>query len=280
MSATKNVGATGGPRTVDGKKRSRWNARKSGLQSKVLAVSKEDVPEFDSMRSALRDDLQPESPVQILFDEIVAAAWQMKQTTAFVQAEAARRFAPAEQSATERPPTSYPYPFSAGEIRSRLKILDELQEAIRRDQFVHPRYEQMITRLFGAEFWATLTKWEPPSRVTLFSQKLAAVVHERSQIFNHELPIEPPTEEEKSTLAADYKARTQMIDKLVDLKKNYLLLDLHRAHGIDGEASSAEPSGRLDLALRYHTKARRDFYRALEEYEKYSGKQCLLDAGE
>lgn len=74
--------------------------------------------------------------------------------------------------------------------------------------------------------------------------------------------------------------RISLTGKNGQAMKNYLLLDLHRVHGVDGEASGAEPSGRLDLALRYHTKARRDFYRALEEYEKYSGKQFLLDAGE
>ncbi len=58
-----------------------------------------------------------------------------------------------------------------------------------------------------------------------------------------------------------------MICKIIDLYKN-LLINGPRPAERKGAMLPDEREIRLDLSIRYHTTARRDFYRSLREYRE------------
>ena len=74
-----NAQLSTGPRTSDGKARSAQNARKHGLAAAGLVITPEDREEFDALRAGLQADVAPHGALQqTLFDELVAAAWNLR----------------------------------------------------------------------------------------------------------------------------------------------------------------------------------------------------------
>jgi hypothetical protein len=57
--------------------------------------------------------------------------------------------------------------------------------------------------------------------------------------------------------------RMQMILKLLDVKAQELQLELYRLRDTENSGARAD---RLELCIRYHTTARREFYSTLREY--------------
>ena len=69
----------GGPRTNLGKQRSRGNALKLGIFSKVVLVKGESRAELSSLRSELRKDLKPEGALEeLLVDDLVELVWRLR----------------------------------------------------------------------------------------------------------------------------------------------------------------------------------------------------------
>jgi hypothetical protein len=96
----------------------------------------------------------------------------------------------------------------------------------------------------------------------------------KHQIFGGEPPVEPPTpEEERKYLEIDSFSRQRMMLKLLDVEKQHLFLALNYVAHTKGEESAVERTARLDLFVRYQTTARREFYRALNEYERHKEAQ-------
>lgn len=68
-----------GPQTAEGKAASSQNARKHGLTASELVIAAEDRQEFEELHAELRRDTQPQGAVQeVLFDSLVAAAWNLR----------------------------------------------------------------------------------------------------------------------------------------------------------------------------------------------------------
>jgi len=73
-----NAQLSTGPRTDDGKSRSSQNARKHGLCAAQLVIAAEDREEFEALHSELKAEVKPQGAIQqLLFDELVAAAWNL-----------------------------------------------------------------------------------------------------------------------------------------------------------------------------------------------------------
>jgi hypothetical protein len=74
-----NAQLSTGPRTNDGKARSAQNARKHGLTAQDLVIGPEDREEFEALLAEFQNDVAPQGAVQqILFDELVGAAWNLR----------------------------------------------------------------------------------------------------------------------------------------------------------------------------------------------------------
>ena len=68
-----------GPRTDSGKAASSQNARKHGLSAQQLSITPEDREAFDDLLSSYQFQIRPNGAIQqTLFDELVAAAWNLR----------------------------------------------------------------------------------------------------------------------------------------------------------------------------------------------------------
>jgi hypothetical protein len=68
-----------GPRTPRGKDRSKRNALKHGIFSKMVLLRGESQSDFDSLLSGLRDDLRPEGTLEeILVDKLASLIWRYR----------------------------------------------------------------------------------------------------------------------------------------------------------------------------------------------------------
>lgn len=69
----------GGPRTAQGKQKSKRNALKHGIFSKVVLLNGEPRAEFDSLLSGLRTDLKPEGTLEeLLVDKVAVLFWRLR----------------------------------------------------------------------------------------------------------------------------------------------------------------------------------------------------------
>ncbi|HZW31807.1 MAG TPA: hypothetical protein VFF52_13930, partial [Isosphaeraceae bacterium] len=77
-----------GPKSPEGKARSRFNALKHGLKAKTLVLPGEDPQQYQGRLEAWIADLQPQNDVeQTLVERAVTLTWQLERAA---RAEAAR----------------------------------------------------------------------------------------------------------------------------------------------------------------------------------------------
>ena len=276
-----NASKHGGPRTAQGKHRSKSNARIHCLLTAELFVSTDERRNFEHLKSDLTELLRPSTPLlELLLDDVVACAWRMKMALRCEQRAVKKQLnADAGDDSTTRSDKprdlDFPYPATPLELRPRLKFLDDVLAAFRRNSFLSPEIEEPMTQAFGPTFWETLTKWNPAD--TMLMQLLACSL-EKQQAFGMKPDVDPPSpEQERRFRQLDTEARVQMVIKLMELKKDELLLALHRT----GETKAGAPlpdatTDRLDLFMRYQTTARREFHRALHEYRETKARPAIL----
>jgi hypothetical protein len=69
----------GGPRTNQGKERSKQNALKYGIFSRVVLLEDVSVLEFKSLKDGLYNDIQPEGTLEcLLVDKLVSNLWRSR----------------------------------------------------------------------------------------------------------------------------------------------------------------------------------------------------------
>jgi len=74
-----NAQQSTGPRTPQGQARSSQNARTHGLTAKDLIVAPSEREEFEELLNGYQTDVKPQGAIQhTLFDELVAAAWNLR----------------------------------------------------------------------------------------------------------------------------------------------------------------------------------------------------------
>ena len=87
-----------GPTSPEGKLRSSQNARTHGLSAQTLKISSHDQPTFDSLKSALSQELQPLGELEhSLFDRILTAQWKLR-TIDSLEADLLNAFDPLNDS--------------------------------------------------------------------------------------------------------------------------------------------------------------------------------------
>ena len=156
-----------GPRTPAGKARSKYNAVKRGIFSKILLLPNESRSEFESLLNGLRTDLQPEGMFEsILVEKLVSHLWRYRRLLIAENAEIQKRTAFPE-SPLEELDALMPH-FVKREKRSneaervRLESLrHSIPDAPQLDRLL--RYETSLERAFDR----TLTQLERHQRMRL-----------------------------------------------------------------------------------------------------------------
>jgi hypothetical protein len=137
-----------GPRTSAGKERSKRNALKHGIFSKVALLKDESRSEFDSLLTGLREDRQPEGTLEeALVEKLAILLWRYRR---FLRAEAEDiqtviendlSFLPAHKSVLNHPDHLLRYETSIERSFDRtLTQLERLQQ-MRLGQPVLPKLE-------------------------------------------------------------------------------------------------------------------------------------------
>src|SRR5690242_468704 len=68
-----------GPRTPEGKARSAQNALSHALTAREVVIGPGEQEEFDELLAGYRSEINPQGTIQqSLFDELVAAAWNLR----------------------------------------------------------------------------------------------------------------------------------------------------------------------------------------------------------
>jgi hypothetical protein len=71
--------STGGPRTPEGKERSKYNAVKHGIFSKVVVLKGEPRVTFDKLLNGLFSDLRPQGTLEeIIVEKLAILAWRYR----------------------------------------------------------------------------------------------------------------------------------------------------------------------------------------------------------
>ena len=156
----------GGPRTPKGKARTKHNALKHGLFSKVVLLKNEPRAEFESLLNGLRSDLQPVGTLEIVFvDKLAALLWRQRRLLIAEGAEIqkGREFSECDkyqhdEAAAEDALLRCSLPYSMGLIRQIsnpvvlqrcLDLLEELKTRIKSDDFDHEWNRTILTQIYG-----------------------------------------------------------------------------------------------------------------------------------
>jgi len=252
----------GGPRTAAGKNRASRNSRKHCLFSAELNLSPEERREFNRFSANLRRELAPDSALRELrFDDVLTCAWRYKCAVRFEQAMLMREFQTQSGQDHERDsPMRFAYRPTEFELGRRLKFLDRLKDL----DTIPQQLEREVTEALGPDFWHTLIDWAPSN---LALMHISSAILEKSQLFGMKPSIPPAMPmEERHYQAHEVEIRRQMMRKIIDLKRQQILLELDRIGGKEGGQSIADATNRLDLCLRYSSATRRDLERALRGY--------------
>jgi hypothetical protein len=285
LEANRDNALKGGPKTPEGKRKVSQNARTHGLAAKEFALSEEEKPEFEALQHGLQEDLQPNGAVLwLLFEEVVACAWQVRAARRCVQAEV-RRMLEATKDETQGLPAKgtsraamilagHPYTLTPFQVRGRKELLKNLVAAVAGAPHRLGDWKEEITAAFGADFWQTLETWQPLDPGLLYDVVLTKDIKPKIEMYDLEsICVEkkdPAIEEAMDRAVKTVRAqeRREMFIKLTEVKQQALQEALQYAVGVETGEVGANGKNRLELFLRYQTTAKRDFFRALEEYEK------------
>ncbi len=273
MSKTRLSFSGGGPKTPRGKMRSSRNSRRHGFFASEFSFSAADELIFDKFSENLLIQLGPDNSIQdLLAQDVVACGWRMRTALRYEQQELQKQFAiereggRLERQAVE---TSFLYPPNARQNHQSIKLLDELKARAQTLKSLPPEFEERVTKAFGADFWKTLQEWMPVDRARMWVFAIEKIAEERAEIYGTESCLGTVSpEEEKKFVKADGVKQLEMIYKLIDLYRHSILTTFGNSAERGGRVMCDEWVSRLDLAIRYLTTARRDFYRALREYRE------------
>lgn len=283
IEANRRNARKGGPKTPEGKRKVSQNARTYGLTAEELVLSEEEKPEFEALQRGLQEGLQPAGAVLwLLFDEVVACAWQVRVARRCVQAEV-HRMLEATKDEIQGPPAEgtcrtamiiagHPYTLTPFQIRGRMDFLDDVSQALRRNGRLGDEWKESMTAVFGADFWQSLREWEQTDKHLLWGMLLFADIEKKDEMYNlpplAEKNLLKEGEVDAIAKAVRSRERSQMLAKLIEVKQQALQEALQYVVGVETGEATASGKNRLELFQRYQTTARRDFSRALEEYEK------------
>lgn len=283
LEAPRANGRKGGPKTPEGKRKVSQNARIHGLTGE-LALTEEERPDFEAFQRELQEELQPNGALlRMLFDEVVASGWQVKVARRCVQTEVHRMVGASGNDGAQGPPgactsrtamilAGHPYTLTPHQLKGRMDFLDEVGGELAGQGKLAEEWKEPVSAAFGGEFWQSLQEWGETDRYLRYSMLLYDEMEEKAEKYDLErIPKQDLlTDEQVAGVARAVRAmdRRQMLAKLMEVKQQALHEALNYAVGVEVGEAAANGKDRLDLFLRYQTTAKREFYRALGEYER------------
>ncbi len=259
-----------GPRTRQGKDRSKNNALKFGIFSKAVVLPSESLVEFNTLLAGLRDYFQPEGFEEILVEKLGADLWRYRR---FLIAEGAEIRTTAEfvqwdgnehnrQEAARLPMLSC----NGGLIRwianpevleGCLELLKDLRTHIEARGFAPESDKVTLTKLYGRH---DEENWQHP----LFHSYL---LWTRCAAFPEEQRKEkglPSPEECKESFLAEVKEEIKRLERHQKQQSTVV----HAKLELESLRRGVPEGPQLDRLLRYAAAISRDFERTLNQLER------------
>ena len=98
-----NAQKSTGPKTPEGKQRSRMNALRHGATRQVLLMPEEDLKAYLAFEQTFIDHYKPEGPVERQEVKFIADAWKINASTTWQQTILTQRAFPEMEHSTQRP---------------------------------------------------------------------------------------------------------------------------------------------------------------------------------
>jgi hypothetical protein len=260
-----------GPRTLQGKERSKHNALKHGIFSKVVVLKGESQAEFDALLDGLRNDLQPEGSLEeVLVEKIAALLWRNRRLLIAEAAEirVGAEFVKWDGEQHQREDAASISRLHEGGLVRRianpealdrcLDLLVELKESVEKDGF-DPEYDkEILKKLYG---YHGEDEWQ----WTLYS----------SYLLWSDTAVCPKDEREQKGYASPQKCVENFLE---DLKEEIKWLGRYKKEQVAILSSKLElesfrrnvpDTPQLDRLLRYEASLERAIDRALSQLERY-----------
>lgn len=264
-----------GPRTQQGKERSKHNAVTHGIFSKAVVLKGETRADFDALLEALYQDRQPEGALEeILVNKLAALWWRLRRMLTAEGAEIRTGAEFIQWDASERnrrdAKTLPQLDCNGGLIRwianpealqGCLSLLEDLRESLGEDGFDSQFDQAILTKLYGSyKAWDQEKNWEK----TLFDSYL---LWSRTSLCSEE-------ERKENGYASPQKCKENFLD---DVNEEISRLERYRKENAKIWASKLEleplrrsvPEGpQADRLLRYEAALSREIDRTLNQLER------------
>jgi hypothetical protein len=262
-----------GPRTPQGKERSKRNATRHGLFSGVVVIKGESQADFDRLHRELRHDRRPEGALEeLLVHQLATFYWRLRRfriaesaevqaATEFVQWESKERN---RQDAARLPQLSCNgglerWTENPVALEGCLVLLEELRDSIAEVGFVAEFDKKILTKLYGS-----YDDYRENWRKTLFDSYLAWLRTSLASAERREQHGYATPEECRQNFVEE---ADQEIRRLKNLRKEQASVSARK-----GELESLRrniPEGpQLDRLLRYEATILRGIDRTLNQLER------------
>lgn len=259
-----NARKSTGPKTAQGKSRSRTNSYKHGYFATAVSISDSEQQALKILRAKIAE----ESPAATVNQEsaIDLIAYCHRRLKAAMQLEMRRLDASLngpspEPTATEGeglPEMLRWYGTSPQQLTAGIRLLDMLAADVQQRGHVPDQWKQAIANSFGQQFLADLAQWSCP--IDLETLKLARMMRAHAENFNIPLPKDS-AENGETLVAKDPNQSLEMMLKLISVQRQALQSAKRMME--EGLFRSAQ-SAASEFNSRYFTAAMRDLQRAVE----------------
>lgn len=263
-----------GPRTPQGKERSKHNALTHGIFSKVALLKGESKAEFDSLLDGLRADYQPEGTLEeVLVEKLATLFWRHRRLIVAEVAEIQskveflewdqqnRQFEEAERIESRRTYESdctLIRKIENPDVLERcLVLLLKLREGIAKEGFDEERDVEVVEEIYGS---SEVSRFHE----TLYNDYFAWLRTAQASDEERQSEGSATPEESKECFIAAIDAE---ISRLKRYKKEHAAIEISRAK-LEALRRNVPDSAVLDRLLRYEASLERSFDRTLKQLER------------
>lgn len=262
------VRAGGGPKTEQGKDRTRLNALRHGLFSKLSLLKSESRADFNALYNGLREDRQPVGALEeMLVSKLASDFWRLRRLSIAEAAEiqAAKEFLQWDERERNRLDAARLPQLSCNggliswianpeALRASLDLLQDLKDRIEEHGFDSEYNEAILTKLYGSYDEESVENWKR----TLCDSYFLCSDEERQQK-GYELPQKC---KEKFLGEVDEEIR-----RLERYEKEHASVSARKLE-LESLRRSVPDGPQLDRLLRYNVTLSREVERTLNQLER------------
>lgn len=265
------IGKATGPRSLQGKQRSKSNALKNGIFAKAILLEGESRAEYELLLNGLREDLQPRGMLEaVIVEEIAVIVWQK------------RRFRQAERAEIAKAVEFEPVDFALAQVSERWDLMRAgggilknvsnsllIREAIGELKVCRARLEKWgfqrdrdqlcLTKLYGLDSNSCA-----PAGIFEAYQILWKLATDATKQQNTASQNTPSPDERKKEMVSFLDSEIERLESLVAMLR---VIDSRRSE-YQRTAALVPAQGVVDRLLRYESHLNREFDRKLSQLER------------